>query len=360
MHSDTTRNSDPDHRIYSSGGLELESDLCINQIKLLPSSISSSTAELNRSLQKLTESGPKWYHVGAPEYRLLRKRGLTQLPGATLLSSATSLAIPSRDDGRSIPCRIIKPRDSNVGSRGIFLHLHGGGWVLNDEESSDVYLQTIADTCQLTCVSLGYRLAPEHPFPAAPNDCVDGAQWIIDNASEIDDAGLAYIGGESAGANLALLTALAILRSPLERYANFQLKGLMLHFGVFSLQWQPGTRYFKRTPALILDESSLRHFRQAYSPDPDPEFRTSPQVSPFFADLAGLQLPAMLLTCGTEDCLLEDSLFMGVRWLLAGGKATLKLYPGSPHGFILFPLEKDENARGALRDVALFVKTTFS
>jgi acetyl esterase/lipase len=60
--------------------------------------------------------------------------------------------------------------------------MHGGGWVLGDETSSDLYLQKLAESCGLLCVSVGYRLAPEEPFPAAPNDCYDVAEWLIDNA----------------------------------------------------------------------------------------------------------------------------------------------------------------------------------
>src|SRR4051812_5362972 len=97
---------------------------------------------------------PMKCQVGAERYRQMRKAGLTPLPGATLLPSATTSLIPSRDDGRSIPCRILKPeRCSTI--KGIFMHVHGGGWVLNDETSSDIYLQRIANAGGLVCVSVG-------------------------------------------------------------------------------------------------------------------------------------------------------------------------------------------------------------
>lgn len=252
--------------------------------------------------------------------------------------------------------------------RGIFLHIHGGGWVLNDEMSSDIYLQTIADSCGLICVSVGYRLAPEHAYPAAPNDCFDVATWLIANASRAFGQGveLAFLGGESAGANLAMVTALDLLKSPqlLNHHdqcrAKFRLKALLLHYGTYSFQWQPSMRNFRREPTLVLDEKIMDHFRAAYLPDSTQEQLTSPLLSPFFANLRGLDLPPALFTCGTEDCLLDDSVFMCTRWLMAGRTAVLKVYPGSPHGFIVFPPDKHDNARAALRDVKSFVDMIYT
>jgi acetyl esterase/lipase len=291
----------------------------------------------------------------------MRKQGLTALPGVTLLPSATSYSIPSRDPGRFIPCRVLRPEQSEK-AKAILLHIHGGGWVLNDEMSSDPYLQRLADSCQLLCISVGYRLAPESPFPAAPQDCLDVAEWLVDNGTAEFGLQTFLIGGESAGANLALLTALSLLRSQVERYRNaaVQLKGLLLHYGTFSLQWHSSTKNFKRSPTLVLDEESLTHFRHAYLPGADGDTLMSPQVSPFNADLSSLQLPPALFTCGTEDCLVEDSVLMSVKWMVAGGRAILKLFPGSPHGFILFSPKLHQNTMFALQDVQSFVETIFT
>ncbi|TPX11538.1 uncharacterized protein E0L32_007749 [Thyridium curvatum] len=337
----------------------LKSDLQLDVLKISPSSMSNKTRDFNSKLQQLEAKCPKWYHIGAAEYRWLRKAGCTPLPGAALVPSASTISVPSRDADRSIQCRVLRPKDTSTQPRGIFLHIHGGGWVLNDEESSDSYLETIANTCQLICCSVGYRLAPEHPYPAGPDDCLDVAQWLINHGPERYGTELAFVGGESAGANLAMLTALSLLQSPVESYANFRLKGLLLHYGVYALNWQPGTMHFQKDPVLILDKESLTKFRGAYLPDGTAEDFVSPSISPFYADLKALPLPPMLTTCGTEDCLLEDSAFMTTRWVLAGGEACLKLFPGSPHGFIMFDPEMHENAGSALRDVATFVDSRY-
>ncbi|RSL45340.1 hypothetical protein CEP54_014314 [Fusarium duplospermum] len=190
-----------------------------------------------------------------------------------------------------------------------------------------------------------------HPFPAAPNNCLDGTKWLVDNGPRIFGHALVFIGGESAGANLALQTALGLLCSPAERYPRFNLQGLLLHYGAFSLHWQPGTRHFRRTPALVFHEEAMTRFRSAYLPGEDPASHTLPDVSPFYAELSGLHLPPLLITCGTEDCLLEDNVFMATRWMMASGQAVLHIFPGSPHGFILFPSDVHHNAQLALKDV---------
>lgn len=296
--------------------------------------------------------------VGASKYRDMRKKGLTALPGSVSLDSARPYSIPSREASRSIPCRVIGPSDRETPTRGIFLHFHGGGWVLNDEMSSDLYLKRMAELCRLTCISVGYRLAPENPYPAAPQDCQDVAEWLIDHGPSEFGQKLLYIGGESAGANLAVLTALSLLQSPVQHYRGLSLKGLLLHYGTFSLQWLPGTKNFHKNPPLIIDETTLTHFRAAYLPGYTQDDLTSPQVSPFFADLKGFPLPPALITSGTEDCLLEDSIFMSIRWMVAGGHATLRLYPGSPHGFIVFDPREHPNAAMALKDVSSFIEDT--
>lgn len=135
-----------------------------------PSAISDATNTFNEKLMKIMEGAPRWYEVGAAKYREMRAAGETPLPKATLLESAISYSIPSRDSGRKIPCRILKPQNGKPVTS-VFMHIHGGGWVLQDEKSQDPILQGIADATGLLCISVGYRLAPESPFPAGPDDC---------------------------------------------------------------------------------------------------------------------------------------------------------------------------------------------
>jgi acetyl esterase/lipase len=145
-----------------------------------PSAISEKTNAFNQKLMEMMRGAPRWYEVGAVRYREMRATGETPLPKATLLESAVSYSIPSRDGDRSIPCRILKPQNGKP-VKGVFYHIHGGGWVLQDEKSQDPTLQGIADATGLLCISVGYRLAPEHPFPAGPNDCYVSVLFPIRN-----------------------------------------------------------------------------------------------------------------------------------------------------------------------------------
>ena len=166
----------------------------------------------------------------------MRATGKTALPAAVHLDSAEDFVIPSRGNSRSIPCRILKPQ-GNRPVKAVFMHIHGGGWVLQDEKSQDPFLQWMADQTGCLCISVGYRLAPEHPFPAGPEDCFDAAEWLIDNAVKEFGAPLAFLGGESAGGHLSALTALHLLNSSKEKYSQFSLNGLLLHYGTFSSQY---------------------------------------------------------------------------------------------------------------------------
>ncbi|OJD12970.1 hypothetical protein AJ78_06518 [Emergomyces pasteurianus Ep9510] len=304
-----------------------------------PAAISDESRGFNASLQRLTSKLPQWYEIGAPEYRRLRAEGSTALPGLTLLPSASDLSVPSREPNRTIPCRVLKPQHGQP-TMAVFMHIHGGGWCLSDERSQDQMLQEIADTHHVVCLSVGYRLAPEHPFPAGPHDCFDVAEWLVENAKSVLQAPLAFVGGESAGAHLSTLVALHLLQHTDSRFSEFRFRGLILHYGCFSLSWTPGVYSFaRRVPGLVLDLKTMNAFRDAFLPGWSQATLENPDVSPLYADLASLRgkLPPALFTCGTEDYLLDDTLYMSMRWLAAGGSVDVKIIPGAPHGFISFP-----------------------
>lgn len=89
------------------------------------------------------------------------------------------------------------------------MHIHGGGWVLMSEETSDPLLQFYADASGCVAVSVGYRLAPEHPFPAGPQDCEDAAEWLVRHGEEEVGGKLAFIGGE-VGRRLSLCLCVCV------------------------------------------------------------------------------------------------------------------------------------------------------
>jgi acetyl esterase len=214
--------------------------------------------------------------------------------------------------GRSVPVRIHVPASGEVA--GVFLEIHGGGFYLGSAAGSDVRNRNLADALGLAVVSVEYRLAPEHPWPAAPDDCETAALWLADHAEHRLGTTKLSIGGFSAGATLAMTTLLRLRKRGITAYGS-----AVLQFGTYDLSAQ--------TPAgrLIADE----YFLDAYAGSV--EDRTHPDLSPIYADVTGL--PPILVVVGADDVLLEDNLAMAVRLSAAGVDVNLRIYPASPHGF---------------------------
>jgi len=231
-------------------------------------------------------------------------------------------------NGRRVPVRIIAP---GIGrSRAVFLDFHGGGFFLGSAARGDERNAGLADGLGVTVVSVDYRLAPENPWPAAPDDCETAALWALEHAESLFGTSKFVIGGASAGANLAL-TTLFRLR---DRGHGQRVAGVVLQFGAYDLSGQtPGGR-------LYADE----YFIEAYvGPILD---RTNPDISPLFGDLS--DLPPTLMVVGALDILLEDNLAMAARLSSAGGEVDIRVFPESPHGFTSFPTSM---ATAALRDI---------
>lgn len=304
-----------------------------------PATLSPESREFNAKLSAITASQPKWYEIGAEAYRKLRAEGGTALPAPIVLDSGIAFEIPSRDPSRNVPCRVFKPQNGEA-PRAVFMHIHGGGWVLGNESSQDVKLQRLADIHSIACISVGYRLAPEHPFPAGPEDCFDVAEWLVRHAQERFQAPFAFMGGESAGGHLTALTTLHLLQHSDPVYSGHRLRGLILHYGCFSLRWLPSVYSFaKREPHLVLSLETMTEFQNAFlGKGWTQEMLDDPNVSPLYADLPSLRhkLPPALFTCGTEDYLLDDTLFMSSRWLSAGAEAVVAIVKGAAHGYTTF------------------------
>ncbi|TQC43490.1 alpha/beta hydrolase [Rhodococcus sp. WS4] len=219
--------------------------------------------------------------------------------------------------GVRVPVRIFLPTDGRV--RGVYLDIHGGGFYMDSAARDDVRNRALADALHVAVVSVDYRLAPEDPWPAAPDDCEAAALWLVEHADARFGSSRLAIGGRSAGATLALATLLR-LRG---RGAVDGFTGAALQFGTYDVSAQ--------TPAgrRIADE----YFIQAYVGHV--EDRTAPDISPIYGDLHGL--PPALLVVGSKDVLLEDNLAMAGRLSAAGNDVELRIYPESPHGFTGHP-----------------------
>ncbi len=293
------------------------------------------TRQINDAIVKAMAGMPEWWEAGADKVRAARARGEGVFPAAAKSQRARWVEI----DGPAgkIPLRVIAPENP----RGVYLHIHGGGHVLGAADQQDRMLERIADETKLTAISVEYRLAPEHPFPAGPDDCEAAALWVREHLGDFGGPQLA-IGGESAGAHLSALTILRLR----DKLGGNPFHAANLVFGVFDLSMTPSARAFGNETRLVLRSLDIEKFGDAFLPGKSPSQRRDPSISPLYADLAGL-CPA-LFSIGTRDALLDDSLFMHARWNAAGNRGELAIYPGAAHGFIAFPCSQTFAALGRM------------
>jgi acetyl esterase len=214
---------------------------------------------------------------------------------------------------------------------GVMLHVHGGAWMAGTPEAIDQLNEIIAATCNIAVVSVDYRLAPEHPYPAGPDDCEAAACWLMEHATDEFGADQLLIGGESAGAHLAAVT---LLRMKNKHASIDRFVGANLVFGAYDLSRTPSQRGVGVAAGTdILDGTGFP--LDLFLPGRSEDERRDPDISPLYADLSGL--PPALFSVGTNDHLLDDTLFMAARWEAAGNRAELLVYPETPHACIALP-----------------------
>lgn len=239
-------------------------------------------------------------------------------------------------DGRHALARVFAPEGSTP--CGVYLDIHGGGFYMGLAARGDAHNRRLAHALGIAIVSVDYRLAPEHPWPAAPDDCETAALWLLETAKASFGTERLAIGGVSAGATLAMSTLLRLR----DRGAADPFLGAALQFGAYDMSGQ--------TPAgRLLDSEFFIGAYAGHAAD-----RTHPDISPLFADLRGL--PPALLVVGASDVLLEDNLVMAARLSAAGGEVDVRVYPESPHGFTLHPTSM---AAAALADVQAWLADRF-
>jgi acetyl esterase len=303
-----------------------------------PAALLAETRAFNAELERLLATMPSVHTVAPEQTRRARREGSGIFPAPVFLPQARNVEIDG--PGGPIPLRIIAPERESTGA---FLHIHGGGWTLGSNDAQDPRLDRLAGETGLTAVSVGYRLAPEHPYPAAPEDCEAAALWLLgeEGRAELGVSGALAIGGESAGAHLAVLTLLRLR----DRHAITGAFGAaLLEYGGFDLSMTPSQRLWG-TRNLVLSEPILAWFGEQFLPMYDREERRHPDISPLFAELSGM--PPAIFTVGTQDPLIDDTLFMEARWRTAGSPTELRVWPEAPHGFMAMPMTVTDAALSA-------------
>ena len=211
----------------------------------------------------------------------------------------------------------------------IYLHLHDGAWVSGGADMQDWMLKGIADRCNALALSVEYRLAPEHPHPAALDDAEAAALWLVQHARAEFGTECLMIGGESAGAQLAVSTLLRLR----DRHGFTGFSAANLNYGQFDLELTPSARNSGEQTTVMNNARLARRVVALFAGGRD---LRDPELSPLYAELH--DLPPALFTVGTLDPFLDDSLFMHARWLAAGNESELAAYPGCVHGFNFYPI----------------------
>ena len=288
-----------------------------------PALVLPETMAFNAQLLATLSALPDSWGFPAHVVRAARAEGKGPFPLEPKLDRAETL------EHEGVTLRILPPDRGEA--RGVYLHIHGGGWRYGTADQQDPMLAALADATGLLVASVDYRLAPEHPFPAAQTDCLAGASWALGQGGPV------IFGGESAGGHLSLLTALAL------RDQGIDVQGLVLTAGAFDLGLTPSARSWG-SDKLILNTRDIELFVEHAVP----RFmdHRAPSVSPLYAQLDGL--PPTFLTVGTMDPLLDDSLFLHQRLQAAGVASSLAVAPGGCHVFHSFDLQIAREAHRAI------------
>lgn len=220
----------------------------------------------------------------------------------------------------------------------VFVNFHGGGFVMGSADDDDVYCRRLANAAGCAVVNADYRLAPEHKFPAAVEDCYDVVRWVHGNAAAlgVDPARIA-VGGHSAGGNVA--AALCLLA---REKREFPLVFQVLDYPPLDLSVDP---YKKGTQDKMLTPKAQTFFDDCYFNSPADAF--NPLVSPLLAaDLAGLP-PALVIAAEYDPLRAEEERY-AQRLAAAGVAVTFRLFAGCSHAFTHFGPEAAADEAWAL------------
>ncbi len=240
-----------------------------------------------------------------------------------------------------VPAEWADPPDAAPGRA--VLYLHGGGYGIGSTASHRHLVGKLAKAAGLRILSLDYRLAPEHPFPAAVQDAVAAATWLMQDAVQPDRL---VVAGDSAGGGLAIATCLSL------RDTGQPVPAALVCMSPLTDLAKTGAsmRTHAELDPMVTPQSSAAYASRYLGPHGDPK---APLASPLYADLAGL--PPMLILVGTSEVLLDDSTRIAERARAAGVEVDLQIWDEMIH---IWPYFADliPEGRQAIAIMAKFIQ----
>jgi acetyl esterase/lipase len=286
-----------------------------------------------RSLVGVVMSGWSKGTIAAQRARQARAARFTRIP-------ADVVCRPVDADG--VPCEWIVSSEAASDPVSGMIYLHGGAYALGSIDVFRPFLARLARATGTRVLAVDYRLAPEHPYPAALEDAVTAYRWALDAAGAAPSQVL--VAGDSAGGGLALAALLALRDTGAPLPAGAVCLSPWLDLALTGASVRGNARVDP-----ILSYEALDGYACLYAGAHD---RTSPLISPLYADLR--DLPPLLIQVGTEEILLDDAVRCADRARAAGVAVTLDVVDGMFHVFQMVGALPETQA--ALREIAAFQK----
>jgi acetyl esterase len=274
-------------------------------------------------LERVARSPLPPYHAVPPYVarRIYRDTRAALAPKAPEVAEVRLLVFERR-----LAVRAYRPQREEVLPALVFFH--GGGWTIGDLDTHDVLCRELALGARCAVFSVDYRLAPEHPFPAAVEDCYFATEYLFRHARDLGvDASRIAVGGDSAGGNLAAVVCL------LARQSGAPPLCFQLLIYPATDQRCSFTSHERNGEGYLLTREGINFFRAAYLPNAKDydDWRASPLLAASHANLP----PAFVLTAG-YDPLVDEGRAYAERLAAAGLEVAYQDYPDMVHGFVLF------------------------
>lgn len=271
-------------------------------------------------LAQIAESGAPEYHQLPVIESRAQYTEAQSVPPSIEVYSVEDFVVPG--PAGDIPVRLYRPNDKPAP---LHVHFHGGGWVIGNLVTHDADCREIVAASGCMVLAVDYRLAPEHPFPAASEDCYAVSCWAAANSTQLGGSpGLISIGGDSAGGNLAAVVAL------MARDRNGPEFAMQLLLYPITEPSMASASFRENAEGYLLTKTMMAWFWDHYCPDI--EQRKHPLISPLMAsDLSGLP-PALMITA-EFDPLRDEGEAYAARLKEAGVEVEMRRFNGFIHGF---------------------------